>query len=661
MFDQLAEPATGDARGNHQVAFWASTTTGDMVVRAAVPSVVVMVHGYDLNSPDPSCGLGPLGPFILDPINMDGHTITVECLNYRTRDGVMAGASTLDEKIKSLTESSGVDKVDLVSHSEGGLVARYCVQFYSTCRDRVRSLTMIAPPNLGTRMALPPCVSSNILHLVGLPIDQGACDMVPGSPLLTTLNQSPGPPAGIQYHVLMGDRQGIGADLYFGEHADCVVPVRSANALGFPTDPIYDVSHIRLLVWCGNRPELEESDIQKRVADLVLQANGFRAAASAAAGQVTAGGISPPVEPSGILAVTSGLVAPLESVDLPVPIPASTTNAGFFFQAPDGAAVTFALLRPDGSPVAPTDADVTYNSGPGFGGLETDYIIANPAAGAWAMRVMGTTVPPSGWPYDMQALVPSGMSVTAKTGAGHYDVGQAIALSADVSINDVAYAGATVNATITKPDDTTADVLLTGTGGGTYTGSFDGTAMCGLYQVTVAANGIDGGAPFTRLDRTLAFVGVPEDPACSPPTGTPTPTPTPTATATDTFTPTATDTFTPTATDTFTATATDTFTPTATDTYTPTATDTFTPTATDTFPPTATDTFTPKATDTFTPTATDTFTSTATDTFTLTATDTFTPTATDTFTPTATDTFTPTATNTFTATPTFCPGGVTCT
>jgi hypothetical protein len=109
----------------------------------------------------------------------------------------------------------------------------------------------------------------------------------------------------------------------------------------------------------------------------------------------------------------------------------------------------------------------------------------------------------------MDAAVPGDISVTAEAGEGHYDVGQPIALSADVAVNATPYAGATVNATITKPDNTTATVALTDVGGGTYTGSFGDTAACGLYQVTATAVGSDGGTPFSRQDRTIAFVGVP--------------------------------------------------------------------------------------------------------------------------------------------------------
>ncbi len=118
-------------------------------------------------------------------------------------------------------------------------------------------------------------------------------------------------------------------------------------------------------------------------------------------------------------------------------------------------------------------------------------------------------MPLTGWPYDLQALVPGGISVTASTGAGHYDVGQTIALSAHVAVRGTPVAGGTVSAAVTKPGGASSSVALTDAGGGTYTRSFTDAATCGLYQVTVTASGTDGVTPFTRQDRTIAFVGVP--------------------------------------------------------------------------------------------------------------------------------------------------------
>jgi hypothetical protein len=484
--------------------------------------VVVLVHGYDQNSDAASCGMADMQSAL------DGKGFKTECLWYRTRDGVNAGANELLTRIAEITSRPGVDKVDIVAHSEGGLVARFCIQFFTVCRNHVRSLTMIGTPNLGTRIATAACNAWSWAAVAdGSKYDQGACDMVPGNAyLLGKLNASPAPPAGISYRVLMGDLESVASHRYFGEPSDCVVPVSSAfgvravNPLSFPHDDLYAASHVKVGAWCLSPGEMDFADIQKRVRDLLSQSNGLAFAAVTSNGMPNAPALSPnsnvvatPTEPpASAVASHSGVIQAGVSVDLQVAVPASQTAGTFVFRAPDdpSAALTFALLRIEGTPVATNDGDVTYERGIGFGGLaQTQYTIMNPAAGTWTMRVTGTTVPLTGWPYDLQALVPGGISVTASTGAGHYDVGQSIALSADVAANATPFAGATVNATITKPDNTTAALALADAGGGAYTGSFDDTAACGLYQVTISADGSDGGTPFSRQDRTIAFVGVP--------------------------------------------------------------------------------------------------------------------------------------------------------
>jgi hypothetical protein len=271
---------------------------------------------------------------------------------------------------------------------------------------------------------------------------------------------------------------------------------------------------------CQNPGEMDATDpnnslLRNAIANTILTANGLPTVAAPnvpLTAQVAV--IATPAASPGpaTLASASGVITNGASTDQPVSVPTAQPSATFVFSAPHdpGVALTFGLLRPGGTPVATTDSDVSYDGGVGVGGLdETHYVITNPAPGTWTMRVTGTTVPLTGWSYDLQALVPGGSSVTASTGAGHYDVGQAVAFSADVAVNATPYAGATVNATITKPDNTTATVALTDAGGGAYTGSFGDTSACGLYQVTVTADGSDSGTPFSRQDRTIAIVGVP--------------------------------------------------------------------------------------------------------------------------------------------------------
>jgi len=503
----------------------------------AVPPVVVLVHGIDpTHLSDANCGMsGPdsMEEFINNPSNLAGFQFSTECLIYRTREGVAAGANQLGQLIERVKRQRQVAQVDIVAHSMGGLVSRYYIEKLEG-RGNVRSLTMLGTPNLGSNSAIPVCAfwSQWWAKLAGQ-YDQGACDMVPiVSPLLIYLNVFPGSHSGVTYNVLTG---WLGRNPVVLWPNDCVVSVASAMGLAFPTtlfppglldSPVLHVDGdlLNAVIGCGpaGKGEMNDPGVRELVAQILLESNGLAPALSASGGTTNTLDVTPtptatpaaiPAAPAAsTIASQSGIIAAAATADLPVAMPALQATGTFIFRAPDdpSAALTFELMRPGGTPVASTDGDVTYESGAGFGGLvETHYTIANPAEGTWTMRVTGTTVPAGGWPYDMQALVPGGISVTAGAGAGHYDTGTAIDLSADVAVNATPYAGASVNAAITKPDSSIAVVALTDAGGGSYTGSFGDTSACGLYQITVTADGTDSGTPFSRQDRTLAFVGVP--------------------------------------------------------------------------------------------------------------------------------------------------------
>ncbi|MEU9031518.1 alpha/beta fold hydrolase [Streptomyces sp. NPDC048383] len=77
----------------------------------------------------------------------------VETYNYSpfTRD-LRVTARHLARRIEELCERSGQDRVDLVGHSLGGLVARYYVQRLGG-DARVRTLVTLGTPHAGTRVA----------------------------------------------------------------------------------------------------------------------------------------------------------------------------------------------------------------------------------------------------------------------------------------------------------------------------------------------------------------------------------------------------------------------------------------------------------------------------------------------------------------------------
>ena len=87
-------------------------------------------------------------------------------------------AGVVAERVEQLTREHGCERIDLVGHSEGGLIGRYYVQKLDGAR-RVRHLVTLGTPHRGTRWAY----SGRLVRHVLPSLRQ----MAPGSPLLRDL------------------------------------------------------------------------------------------------------------------------------------------------------------------------------------------------------------------------------------------------------------------------------------------------------------------------------------------------------------------------------------------------------------------------------------------------------------------------------------------
>jgi len=118
----------------------------------------------------------------------------VFALNYGATNGVDATGPVADSAgqlapfVDKVLASTGARKVDLVGHSQGGMMPRYYLEFLGGA-DKVNHLVGIAPSNHGTRGlitptpdAVPPATS------VGGSNCQACADQQAGSPFLTELN-----------------------------------------------------------------------------------------------------------------------------------------------------------------------------------------------------------------------------------------------------------------------------------------------------------------------------------------------------------------------------------------------------------------------------------------------------------------------------------------
>ncbi|MEU0909186.1 esterase/lipase family protein [Streptomyces althioticus] len=159
-----------ERRGPDRSALTAPEGTAQLPAEAKPP--VVLLHGFIDNR----------SVFVLLRRSLAQHgRQQIESLNYSplTCD-IRTAAELLGRHVEQVCERTGSERVDVVGHSLGGLIARYYVQRLGGDR-RVRTLVTLGTPHSGTRVA--PLANAH-------PIVR---QMRPGSPVLEELAQpSPG-------------------------------------------------------------------------------------------------------------------------------------------------------------------------------------------------------------------------------------------------------------------------------------------------------------------------------------------------------------------------------------------------------------------------------------------------------------------------------------
>ncbi|GFH37112.1 esterase/lipase family protein [Streptomyces pacificus] len=169
----------------------------------AHPRPVVLVHGTLGNSVDNWLGLAPYlvkrgyCVFSLDYGKLPGVPF------FHGLGPVEESAEELDGYVDRVLAATGADEVDLVGHSQGGMMPRYYLKFLGGA-DEVNALVGLAPSNHGTTLH----GLTGLLkyfpaaeHLLNSATPAFA-DQIAGSPFLTKLNEGGDTVPGVQYTVI---------------------------------------------------------------------------------------------------------------------------------------------------------------------------------------------------------------------------------------------------------------------------------------------------------------------------------------------------------------------------------------------------------------------------------------------------------------------------
>ncbi|MEU0503307.1 alpha/beta fold hydrolase [Nocardia sp. NPDC005998] len=169
------------------------------IVPGAVP--VVLLHGF---AGDEYRAWGYLGPALANA------GLCVYSFSYGGSNAMQGGgngpladsAVEIEQKLTALTTRLGVAKVDLIGHSEGGIMAQYLVKTHPELARGVRSVTTISSPTRGALGDL----GATLLNAAGvrdeLPVPPAVKDLLAGSAFLNELNSGPITVPGVAYTTI---------------------------------------------------------------------------------------------------------------------------------------------------------------------------------------------------------------------------------------------------------------------------------------------------------------------------------------------------------------------------------------------------------------------------------------------------------------------------
>ncbi|MBX3053390.1 MAG: hypothetical protein KF753_18080 [Caldilineaceae bacterium] len=536
---------------------------------------LVVVHGIQLFGDGYRCTdtpqLYPVAPSTLGDLPgwfTQEYEVWIAHLNSRPirTPSIETNAECLRKQVAALYETSGHQKITIVAHSMGGLVTRGCLAL-PDCRDKVRAVYTLGSPHAGFNSALVGKIliklGETYLKAHGLPIPVGegiclwqaaVCQMSVEEMILFNGNPANANQASIRYTFIGGDRSpatyGLGwlTSLTDGPH-DGLVGRSSAVGWVYPfnrpapwdwtggADPKnmarYWTDEVHIGSW-GNAyyENRDKSDggssenrsqsyacIQYQMGKIArpdfcrdpLAVQQTRASADVSTLSQTTASVSDQVS-------TGQTVTHTLSVD--------TATASLFTLAWSDGIVDFSLLRPDGQAITPAYAaahpdEVAFTSAassPEFPAFAS-YAFTSTLAGDWQLQITGTDVGNSPAGYVGFVAMETARALTVSQDRTLYGVGDTATFTATLQGGAGGIVGATVTASLNRPDGITETLPLADVGGGVYRTNYTVPNAGGRVVMSVIAAGSDTGVPFTRQEEriwtiapdTAQFTGVAAD------------------------------------------------------------------------------------------------------------------------------------------------------
>lgn len=420
-------------------------------------------------------------------------------------DSIQNNAGKIGQTVRAALARWGVDKVNIVAHSKGGLDARHYIEANNT----VEHLVQLGTPNAGSPLA--DAIQSGSIRVLG-PLGNIAANLLAGgvggyqltTPHMRLYNLFHGRNARTSYLAIAGNYQPGSyfndtwrrafTDLIVGP-GDTIVPITSVHALGYMTRGIVTSTH----------PDRGTEHIAM---------HGDLRFFNLASGRVRAPGARTQMAPAETLGMPdvqrtesmAGRLTANEVANHPVPIDGATTVAFALFASNGDVALT--LTNPLGAIIDPGSAGVSYEKSEIPGGWIVTYGFEAPVpAGTWTAHVRAGAE--SGVDYTLNAwLNGADVQLAGSVSPEAAPLTRPFVLRAALTDHGAPVTGATARAFVLLPDGVTRQTVTLvddGTGAdttaadGVYSGAFVSAGQVGVHHMAITASGTtSAGLAFSR-------------------------------------------------------------------------------------------------------------------------------------------------------------------
>lgn len=508
--------------------YWCTAIDWAAITIDKMPRPVVMVHGIlsDGNAWDQS-----EFSWVQE---LDGLGIAnSNYLNMGNLDSIQNNAAKIQTEVTKTKQRYGVDKVNIVAHSKGGIDSRHFVE----TDQSVERLIQLGTPNSGSPLA--DLVQGILVGTIGLPNTAianalaGPAGIQLTTPFMATYNLVHGENKNVVYTALAGDYD-----------PDCPSynllcrPIeRMLLSITGPGDTIVPVKSVHSLSYIQNKPKLKtvgedkdalhtsinKSERAYNLVDEQVRAPELRISALPAQAEI------PVVRTSSIAEdIAQGNVKSFS-------IPIDQSTFGFFSLLYPSGNLDLALISPSGKRFDATtimgNPDATRDDQDILGGRMEVYYLSSTVmeVGSWMAEVSAPEVTESSGivGFGLNAWLEN-PAITLEGGAvpTSLKLGEVLMLKGVLLNNGSPLINASVTAKIVSPDDSIAMIPLTDNGtnpdatadDGVYSGSFNGTTIPGNYRINIMANRGAAAVPaqFSREVFTLATVSNSESTVSGP-------------------------------------------------------------------------------------------------------------------------------------------------